>query len=163
MAKARKSKMTHKKHPKKGKVSSRRKKGGYLFYPGPGDEESFFVKLNPFRKKNEVSDEPVVEEEVTEVKEITPSELPASDTTTSPEPEPQEEATPEPEPESVPESPTAEEVVEEKEEEEEKETMSGGKKKRKGKRSRKSKKKSKKQKGGKKKKKTKKRAYKKRK
>lgn len=151
MAKGRRSKITHKKHAKKGRVSSRRKKGGYLFYPGPGDEESFFTKLNPFKRK-----EQVVEEEVVDAQEITPSELPASDSTTTPEPEPQPEEQPASEPSAT------EEVVEEKEEEE-KETMSGGKKKRKGKRSRKSKKKSKKQKGGKKKRKTKKRAYKKRK
>ena len=66
MAKGRRSKITHKKHAKKGRVSSRRKKGGYLFYPGPGDEESFFTKLNPFKKKTESVQEPVVEEEVVE-------------------------------------------------------------------------------------------------
>ena len=105
MAKGRRSKITHKKHAKKGRVSSRRKKGGYLFYPGPGDEESFFTKLNPFKRK-----EPVVEEEVVDAQEITPSELPTSDSTTTPEPEPQPEEQPASEPSAT------EEVVEEKEE-----------------------------------------------
>ena len=140
MAKAKKTRTALKRYAKNGgkrRHHTRKRKGGYWFYPGPGDEENSWSKTlsNPF-KKNETSNAPVVVEESNSFKEdFTPTNLPPSKDNGSP--EVVEETT---------------EVVEEKEDANlpfaSAEGMSGGRSRHRRKRLRKSRKKTKKQKGG---------------
>ena len=106
-------------YKKKALKGKRTRKGGYVFYPGPGDDESFFGKYLGFGKKTP-------SETVTTIKEeseiSTPSDLP-------PPPPPVEvKGIDTPEPTEVPEKM---ETIEEVDEEEKQE---GGKKRRRRKR-----------------------------
>ncbi len=108
-------------YKKKALKGKRTRKGGYIFYPGPGDEESFFGKYLGFGKKTP-------SETVTTIKEeseiSTPSDLPP------PAPPVEVKGIDTPEPTEVPEKmETIEEVDVEEDEKQE-----GGKKRRRRKR-----------------------------
>jgi hypothetical protein len=134
MARGKKSKAMLKRyaaHAKKG-LHTRKKRGGYWFYPGPDDDESSW--LSPFKGKK-VSTAPMVMEEE-------PSSFKADDASSTPSP------TSDPTP-----APAVEEFTEVREEKEEEAPapagMTGGRKRRRRKSLRRSSKKSKKRMGGK--------------
>ncbi len=131
MARGKKSKAMLKRyaaHAKKG-LHTRKKRGGYWFYPGPGDDESSW--LSAFKGKK-VSTAPMVMEEE-------PSSFKSDDASSTPAP------TSDPAPAPAPAVEEVTEVIEEKEEEAPApEGMTGGCKRRRRKSLRRSSKKSKK-------------------